>query len=49
MKNFVFQDPPGSWVTEFGSGFSATKWRDRIAIIHIKIKKSSVLSTKQLS
>ena len=45
MKNSVFQDSPGSWVTEFGFGFSVTKWRDRIAIILIKIKKSSVLSS----
>ena len=44
MKYYVFRDPPGSCLTKFGSRFSETKWRDRIGIIHIKFKKSSVLS-----
>ena len=44
MKNSVLRDPPGSRLTKFGSRFSDTKWRDKIGIIHIKFKKSSVLS-----
>ena len=44
MKNYIFRDPPSSCLTEFGSRFFVKKWRDRIGIIHIKFKKSSVLS-----